>query len=430
MKKSITILFLAVYTLGALSAQSDTSSFSQKLAKYKIKASVGLQFWTTYTTGMEYFNTELKRYELVDNRLNTQLRRTRLAIKGQPYEHITFNLTAALDLVGKDVLAATEAGVNNGPSPSFRLWNAYVQWQLLPTKEHLFLTLGYFAPQIGRESITAALRSTSMEKSWSQNYIRTHLTGIGPGRAMGLNLGGLIPTRRSGLQFGYELGIFNPVFETWNGNSTGSRFSPLTVARATINLGDPESTGYSISHKVNYFGKRKGVTLALAAARQGSTDLFQNNSAIGSEILLNYGPLNVDGEFFQLERSVDASEVNADFSTNANTGYVRVSYNIDLPAKLVLEPIAMYWFFNGPMTAETQAQAAMVNTYAGQDASFDIGANLYFNPDLKISLHYTSRWGDAGEAAPGVAFNNYFRQSGLGAIHRGNWMGLGLVGIF
>ncbi|MCB0634865.1 MAG: porin [Saprospiraceae bacterium] len=430
MKKSIIILALAIGVFGLLHAQSDTSSFSQKLAKYKIKASVGLQLWTTYTTNMEYFNAEQGRYEAVDNRLNTQLRRTRLTLKGQPYENLTFNLTASLDLVGKDVMAATEAGANNGASPSFRVWNAFVQWRLLPKKEHLYLTAGYFAPQIGRESITAALRSTSMEKAWSQNYLRTHLTGIGPGRAMGLNLGGIIPTRQPGLQFGYELGVFNPVFESLSGNSTGNRFSPLTVGRATIDIGDPENPQYSISHKINYFGKRKGLTLGAAIARQGRTDLFHENRAAGMEVLLNYGPLNLDGDYYLLERGMDASEVTGSFKTKGQTGYLRLSYNIDLPAKLVLEPVAMYWFYNGAMTAEEQERALEVKSFAGQDESLDIGANLYFNPDLKISLHYTLRWGDAGESEPGATFNNYFRQSGLGAIRRGNWIGLGLIGIF
>jgi hypothetical protein len=57
----------------------------------------------------------------------------------------------------------------------------------------------------------------------------------------------------------------------------------------------------------------------------------------------------------------------------------------------------------------------------------DLGANIYWNPDFKISLHYTWRWGDAGATAAGATFNNYFRQSGLGAIERGDWLGLGLV---
>lgn len=379
---------------------------------------------------MQRYNAETGRYEAVDDRLNTQLRRTRISISGQPYENISFNLTGALDLVGRDLLSATEAGANNGASPTFRVWNAFVQWRLIPGKEYLYLTTGYMLPQIGRESIASALRVSSMEKSWSQNYLRTHLTGIGPGRAMGLNLGGLIPSRRPGLQFGYELGIFNPLFESLSGNSTGAHFSPLVVARAIVDIGDPESAQYSLSHKVNYFGKRKGLTLAIALAEQGRTDLFHNNRAAGAEVLLNYGPLNLDAEFYQLERSMEATENAASFTTRGETGYLRISYNIALPARLTLEPTAMYWFFSGPMTADEQAKALAVHSFAGQDESLDVGANLYFNPDLKISLHYTFRWGDAGAGGPGVDFNNYFRQAGLGAIRRGNWLGVGLIGIF
>jgi hypothetical protein len=44
-------------------------------------------------------------------------------------------------------------------------------------------------------------------------------------------------------------------------------------------------------------------------------------------------------------------------------------------------------------------------------------------------MHYTFRKGDAGEAGSGAAVNNYFFQSGVGPILRGDWLGLGLVAI-
>lgn len=424
------IAFICLVMAGnGLYAQRDSSSFHQILEKYDIKASVGLQLWTTYSTGMEIFDAETNQYLPVENRLNTQLRRTRLSLKGKPYDDLSFNFTAALDLVGKDLLSATEAGVNNGPSPEFRLWNAFVQWRLIPKKEFLNLIAGYQVLQMGRESITSALRSTSMEKSWSQNYLRRHLTGIGPGRAMGLNLGGLFRNNNSKVHFEYNLGVFNPVFEAFNGNSTGWKSSPLIVGRAIFHFGDPESMVYSMGHKNNYFGKRKGLSIGVGAAEQGRTDLFKQNRALGADILFNYGAFNLDGEYYRLYRSSFEEEAVAAFSTAAATGYLRLSYNVELPRKFVLEPVATYWFFKGPMEADQQAQAQLLKSFAGEDESIDLGGNFYWNPNFKISVHYTWRWGDAGAGGAGVDFNNYFNQSGLGAIRRGNWLGLGMVAI-
>lgn len=423
------VFFLILALAGVkLHGQSDSSGFTQKLAKYKIQTSVGLQLWTTYTSGMEVFNTETRQYEAAEDRINTQLRRTRLTVKGQPFENLSFNFTTALDLVGKDLLSATEAGGNNGSSPTFRVWNAFVQWRLIPKKEYANLVVGYQVIPMGRESITGALRSTSMEKSWSQNYLRRHLTGIGPGRAMGVNLGGLfLNHQQSNVHLEYNLGVFNPVFEAYSGNSTGLKSSPLLVGRAIIHVGDPESTKYSMSHKINYFGKRKGVSLGIALAEQGQTDLFRQNRAIGGDVLLNYGPLNIDGEYYHLYRSSFDLDASQSFTTQGRTGYARMSYNVNLPKKMVLEPVATYWFFKGPMDANEQSQAQAVKSFAGEDESLDLGANLYWNPDFKVSLHYTWRWGDPGEGGDGVTYNNYFSQSGLGAIRRGNWLGLGLV---
>lgn len=425
-RRYILLLSLLAVSL-TLHGQSDSSVIHRSGVLSRLTASVGLQLWTTYTTGMKVFNRETQRYELADNRLNAQIRRTRLSLKGSMTDDLSFQLTAAIDLVGKDLLAATEAGGNNGSAPGFRLWNAYVQWRLLPKKESLNLVAGYQVLPIGRESITAALRSTSMEKAWSQNYLRRHLTGIGPGRAVGLQMGGLLPGSGSKVQLEYSIGLFNPVFETFGGNSTGLQNSPLLIGRAVVHLGEPESKQYSLNHKINYFGQRKGISLAFALAEQGRTDLFRENRAVGGDILFNYGPLNVDGEYYYLYRSSPEGDSGSAFSTDARTAHIRMSYNLRLPGKMILEPVATYWLFKGPMRVEEQELAEMLKSFAGEDESLDLGSNFYWTPDLKISLHYTWRWGDSGEAGDGATFNNYFYQSGLGAIRRGDWLGLGLV---
>ncbi len=425
-----TAIIFAVLPL-FVGAQEESNGWLKKLKDYKIEPSLGIQLWGSYTKGEELYNEELGKYDPIDNRLNFQIRRTRIGLKGQPYENLKFNLTAALDFVGRDVLAGTEGGTNNGGSPSFRLWNAYVQWRMKSNSEALNLVAGYLPVQIGRESITSALRSTSMEKAWSQNYLRRHLTGIGPGRAAGVNLGGLLLPEKGHIGLGYDIGVFNPVFEGFSGNSTGRHYAPLFAGRLALYLGDPEFTKYGIGHKVNYFGKRQGLTVAIAGATQGETDLFLQNQALGMDVLFNWGKLNVDGDWTMLYRSgrrLTEDQVH-EFTASANTGYIRASYNVNLPNQYVLEPVVMLVQFNGALDAIEQSDAAAVGALYGKDQSVDVGFNLYPNPDLKLSLHYTFRKGNAGDVGDGAKINNYFYQSGAGAIHRGEWLGLGLIAI-
>ena len=90
----------------------------------------------------------------------------------------------------------------------------------------------------------------------------------------------------------------------------------------------------------------------------------------------------------------------------------------------------MFVQFNGELDGAKQLEANALNAFAGKDQSIEASLNLYLNPDLKLSLGYTFREGDLGDAEPGARFNNFFFQGGAGAIQRGEWLGVGLVAIF
>lgn len=419
------VLSLFLLSIGGLRAQPDSTGFARLLSDYRIKASVGLQLWATYSQGMQVFDEEHNAFQAVDNRLNVQLRRSRFSLSGQPYENLKFKVTAALDLVGHDVLAATEAGGNNGPSPGFRLWNATLQWRLLPASEGVYFTAGYFVQPIGRESTTSALRSNSFEKAWSQNYLRRHLTGIGPGRAMGLMVGGQFSNAELNRHFVYEVAIQTPVHAALGGNSTGVSASPLLTGRITLQLGDPESPTYTTGRKINYFGKRRGVSLGVAYARQGTTELFLENTSAGMELLWNNDHFHLDGDFFWLDRSrgADADRL----ESQSTTGNLRLGKNIRLPRRVTVEPVVSYWWFRGAMTEAEIAAAKSLETFSGSDDGLDIGLNLYLNPNVKFSLFYARRSGGAGEGHPTAINNNFFRQSGVGSVRRGSYWGTGWV---
>lgn len=390
----------------------------------RIQPVIGVQIWTSYTTGAEVFDQTEARYEAVDNRINTQLRRSRLGFRASVTDDIEIVVISSADFIGRDVLAGTLGGANNGGSPSLRIWDAYVRWRFNALDQPLFLGVGYLAPQFGREATTSPFRVTSMEKAFSMNYIRRHLTGIGPGRAAGLQIGGFYLNPEQNLALQYHGGIFNPVYEALSGNTTGQAFAPLLTGRVIVMIGDPEMRRYSTAYTINHFGERRGVSVAFSGAYQGKTDLFETNTASGMDILLNWGPWNFDTEFAWLRRE----GVGETFKATATTAHVRLSYNIDLPNGRIIEPVIMAMQYNGAKSATKQAQASQVRMPAGSDHHLDIGVNLYLNRNkLKLSLHYTMQDGDAGAAGPGATVNNYFVQGGAGAIRRGDWLGVGAV---
>ena len=424
MPHRLTLLLLCLATGLLRAQQADTTDLTRLLQDYKIRTTIGLQLWSTYSSGMSVYDDETEAYSGVDDRINTQLKRSRFIVAGQPYQTLDFQLIAALDFLGRDVLSATDAGVNNSASPIFRIWNLYLKWQLKPDSEGAYLAAGYLVSPLGRESNTPALRSNSYEKAWSQNYLRRHLVGTGPGRAAGLLFGGLRHAENGRLHLDYRIALQNPFFGILGGNSLGRRASPLVTGRLSLMLGDAESERFAMVNKVNYFGARNGVTLSVGAGRQGRTDLFQENSAVGLEVLANYGSFQLDADVYWLQRTAAGGTV------QSRTGYVRAGNNISLPRRMILEPVVSYWFFRGPTAAAQTRFATAIRTFAGKDNGLDLGVNLYFNPNLKLSAFYALRRGDAGAGDPVTLINNYFQQPGLGPIERGDYGGLGLVALF
>ena len=406
-------------------AQSSDSRWIEALNRIEFKPSVLLQTWASYSFGQDLYNNETGTYLPVSNRLETQIRRTRLGFSVKPYERFSLKFVASMDFVGRDVLSATVGGNNNGANPAFRLWVFTGQWQLTKSSQAAFLTFGYMTPQIGRESITGVYGSTGMEKVWTQNYLRRHIVGTGPGRATGINLGGLFDMGNEKLHLSYNLGFYNPLFQAFSGNSTGIENALMLAGKTSIHLGDPENFKYSLGHKSNYFSKRKGLTVGLQTTHQGRTDLFSKNNLVGIDVLFNWKHLNIDGEWNWLNR--DGFFANQDMTSKAQLRYIKISYNIHLAKKYMLEPVIMLSTYAGEETLQKQLHSEQIGMPSGIDHVVDIGFNFYLNPKLKLSLHYTKNSGEIGEMPGGSGINNYYRQNGAGAIQRGNWIGFGVV---
>ena len=373
--------------------------------------------------GQRTYDLGLDDYIPVDDRLEIQVRRIRLGFTAVPFTRFKTKLVTSLDFIGRDVLSATQGIVNNGGSPFLRFWELSGEWQIKENSQGAVLTAGYFSPQIGREAITGVFASSGMEKVWIQNYVRRHVVGIGPGRAMGINFGGLQSSKAGKLHLDYNIGLFNPV-NLGTTISTGREYSPLICAKTTLHFGDPESSTYSRSHKVNYFSERNGLSLGIQATTLGKTNNFDQSQLVGFDILFNWVHLNVDGEWHWLSRT------NNDIlhtKLNAQVGYIKVGYNIHMKGKSILEPIFMISTYQGETTTLLQNNATDAGMPSGIDNTIDLGFNLYLNPKFKFALHLTLESGELGELPAGSPINNQFRQPNYGPIDRGDWIGLGLT---
>ena len=390
--------------------------------KLVVQPILAMQLWSTYTEGQELYNIDNQEFEAVDNRLNFLLHRTRLGAKGSYGDRWVYDLTGSLDFVGQDLLAGTVGAANNGASPRFRVWNALIQYKVIPQSEHLYVTFGYQGPQLSRESITSPFTVSSFEKAWSQNYIRRHIVGTGPGRAVGMNVGGFMKgDTDQKIAFNYDLGIYNPRFTAFGGNSTGQQYAPLLTGRVGIHIGDPEYSKYSRGHKFNYKGSRNGVTLSVSGSHNGANNLWDNNQSYGFDLLANYGPFNIAGEWMKLMREL------GDVESTAATGFLKLGYHTTLKNTRVFEPVITYSFLAGPTSQGDQEAAQLLGTFSGTENYLELTMNYYVSPKARISLSYTFRDGDAGDLDPSLVNSNYFQQGGVGTIARGDYLGIGLL---
>jgi hypothetical protein len=389
-----------------------------------------VQLWGIHSTGFEVFDATTGSYTPVDDRINISLRRARIVLSGTPYNRLQYTVALFYDQTGRDVLSSAVGTVNKA-EPAVGIWDAFFQWNVLPNGEALNVVGGWFRPQIQRESITSGWSVNSFEKATSQAYLRSHLVGNGSGRTSGINVGGLV--NRDGFGVLYNVGLFTPQTLALGGASIGQKFAPLLATRLVVTLGDPELERYGIAYETNYFNERKGLSLDFNYTHQGETDLFTAARTLGAGFLLNYGRVNVDGEWMWLARS--GQERLPDQSlrlteAQSGAGHIRLGVNL-VAGKYIVEPVAMLVYFDGATAAQAQADANALRLSSGNETTADVGVNWYLDrKNLKLMLHYNFRTGDPGAAGDGAQVNAFFSQSGVGAIRRGDWLGLGLNAIF
>jgi len=387
------------------------------------------QLWGIYTMDRVENGTKY------DNRMDFLLRRGRLGFQGTITENLSWRVWFGYDNVGsgqhtalvKDDSIGIGLVGRNDKNQQFYVWDAMFTYAL--HKNWANITVGYFKPQVGRESNTAGFEVLSFEKVLTNFYPRQHLVGTGPGRETGINIGGLYNDKKTKLGLNYNFGVFN--VDKFSGGTGGDNL--LYTARVAVSYGDPEMKKYGLGHKVNYFGKRNGITFAVNYAYQGrgkdssqfpladtsiwnNTRLdannkpkvqFKNNQMLGFDILANYKDFTFNAEYDELKRSFDVSSL--DYKDKV--WHVRGGYNFTLPNKTILEPTITY--------AEWQGDKASLNGN-GNFKTTDVGLNWYIKQNkMKLNLHYVKQSGSAKSA-----------YNPDGKSKAGDYIGVGLQLIF
>lgn len=392
-----------------------------------LNVSFMVQFWNATT-----FDAVNEAGNRLDTRSDLYIRRGRFGISGRFNPVIKYSFNFAYDNVGKDVATGATGNGQGTANRDFYLWDAFCTVALDSTWANL--TIGYFRPQVGRESITSAFNVNSFTKSLANSYPRRHIVGRGPGRETGLNLGGLYHV--SGWGLNYNLGVFDTNHEAIAGAGDDAvAWAPLLAGRIALTVGDPEMERYGLGYQVNYFGERNGITVAVNGTYQGRTNEtvseeyeyiggFESNSLLGIDVLVNSGRLNFGAEYDRMTRHFSSEEFvlqlpphmglpapgRLETHYSDQVWHLRAGHLIPVCGDRFIEPVLLYSRFEG---------AAHSPLFNGDHELLSAGLNWYLDRNRwKINLHYV--W-QAGEARSGYS---------SGEDEAGDFLGIGMQLVF
>ncbi|RUM48099.1 MAG: porin [Hydrogenothermus sp.] len=336
-----------------------------------------VQVWNIYTLKNDPSNPDM------DSRDDIYIRRGRIGVKGKLRKDISFKVWFAYDNLGKDKQTAATGGTSQDTydNREFYIWDAIWTWHLDP--EWANISIGYFRPQVGKESITTAFKVISFQKATTNFQPRRHIVYRGPGRETGINIGGLAINKK----FNYNIGLFDT--SEYTGNSGDKNWSPLIAMRFAWSFGDPEHKKYKMGYTQTYYGKRNGITLGLNYTYQGKTDYFKSNSLVGFDILANFGPIDFNAEYDILSRK--------DFNTNGddynNKVYsIKFGYNIKT-SKGIIRPAVMYAKHDADSIFKTNPTANRVHSsLKTEEELYEVSLNWLINKD-KLKLNIAYDWG-------------------------------------
>jgi hypothetical protein len=314
----------------------------------------------------------------ISPRYDMFVRRGRLGVSGRVAHKLFYQMSFAYDGVGKDSFSQAAGIPNQEDNTTFFPRDIFACYAFHPL---LNVTMGYFRPKAGKESIYSSAFSISQEKSWASFQPRIHITGRGIGRETGINVGGLLKRKKGGAL--YDIGIFDTNHPLIVGEN--SLWSPLLTGRLVWYIGDPEYQEYPISYLQSGFGQRKGLSLGVNGTYQGQTEKFVWNTLAGVDAQLNYKALDFLVEYNWLHRRTTYLAVLRDFTEDRFVTY-KAAWNFIQKNGTIIQPSIMY----SSVKAAPQF-ASFVNEVTGAVSQWTIGVgvNWLINRDrLKLGLHY------------------------------------------
>jgi hypothetical protein len=329
-----------------------------------------IQWWNVVTLDYAGLDT--------DPRLDVFVRRGRLGTSGRVAGKLFYSAQFAYDGVGKDSLSASAGVPNAEDNKTFFPRDVFFTYNFSRLAN---LTVGYFRPRAGKESIYSSAFVISQEKSWASFQPRIHMVGRGIGRETGINLGGIADL--SGTSMLYDVGIFDTNHPLVAGNNT--IWSPLLTGRVVWMIGDPEMVQYNTTYSQSGYGERKGLSLGINATWQARSEVFRNNSVMGVDAQLNYGPLDLLFEYNWLYRESPTAE--GRLSTTDRLLTLKGAWNFRLSNGTIVQAVAMY----SDEQVDRLFALAHENpfTRALDQYVVEAGVNWLLNRDrLKLGLHY------------------------------------------
>ncbi len=328
------------------------------------------QIWNTITLKTPFSSST--------PRFDTYIRRARFGLGGQISSKASFYASFYYDGIGKDSLTASLGNPNPEDNGKFSVRDVFFTYKF---SELLNLTIGYFRPRAGKESIYTSAFNISQEKGQPSFHPRIHMVGRGIGRETGINLGGLALGNKFSLL--YDLGIFDPNHPSIVGDN--SIWSPLFTARILCMIGDPEMNSYQLVYNQSGMMNRKGLSIGANVTFQKRTSLFRNNMVYGGDFQLNYGSLDLLGEYLWLYRESVVN--NTYFITRDNSYVIKGAWNFDLRNGQLLQ----FSIMHSATTPDKMYNNTGFNphTKASLHKDFAIGVNwLIVGNRLKLGLHF------------------------------------------
>lgn len=371
------VVLFFVFSASEIKANQDTLKEQNKLPVARIPIAADayidinfyLQWWNVVT--LDYAGQDLSpRYDVF-------VRRGRLGVSGKLNANLFYAFSFAYDGVGKDSLTASAGIPNQEDNTTFFPRDIYFCYQFHPL---LNVTVGYFRPKAGKESIYSSSFNISQEKSWASFQPRIHLVGRGIGRETGVNVGGLMTGKKGGVL--YDFGIFDANHPSIMGDR--SVWSPLLTGRVVAYIGDPEYDTYPMAYVQSGYGKRKGLSVGANIGYQNKTQLFKNNMLTGVDAQLNYNKLDLLFEYNWLYRSTFLQS--GFLTTRDDFLTLKAAWNMVHEKNTIIQPTIMYSSEN-----PSHRLIPFVNEYTGSIKQFVFGAGVNWllkKDKFKLGLHY------------------------------------------